>query len=391
MNYSKTKVIYYNSPEIVRDDILWGLIELGIKVDGSDIKADINYISEEQVEAISLEVSKYDYAITQDFSVNVAEACHRTGTPYISWIYDSPQIALFTDYALYSENYVFCFDKMLIKRLEEYGLKHIYYQPLAANIRKLDSIKTNASLISKYSADVSFVGQMYRTKPLNKLFSKMTSSEIDSFISLCGNLCFSWTAEDPIFNSVVYETSSFLQKYIPEKDYDIFHMAPSYSGVALFVCPFVTQFERSEIIYDAANLCNTVIYTRDSDVEYIKEYAGCEAHPPIKGDIPFIVYKSSSLNLNVTLRSIETGVPQRIFDITGSHGAVITNYQKEIEDLFEPDSDIIVFHSREEFTEKTRFYLDHPSELQRIKDNGYKHTKAEYNYSASLNKIFNCV
>ena len=49
------------------------------------------------------------------------------------------------------------------------------------------------------------------------------------------------------------------------------------------------------------------------------------------------VFYLSKININQTIRSIETGLPLRIFDIMGSGGFLLTNYQEELEDYFKID------------------------------------------------------
>ncbi len=49
----------------------------------------------------------------------------------------------------------------------------------------------------------------------------------------------------------------------------------------------------------------------------------------------FKVFYSSKININMTLRSIESGVPLRIIDIMSIGGFVMSNNQEEIPELFE--------------------------------------------------------
>ena len=122
MDYTKYKVIYFDSTEITLDNIVWGLLELNVDVIKSHVKVNLTKIVPAEIEEIKKVISGYHFAFTQDFSVNVAIACHDKQVPYISWIYDSPQIALYSDAALYDTNFVFAFDKMQVNRLKKYGI-----------------------------------------------------------------------------------------------------------------------------------------------------------------------------------------------------------------------------------------------------------------------------
>ena len=134
MNLSDLKFIYFDSVEINKDDIIWGMLELGLQVARSKIIITLNEYEEAEVELLMKEVKEYDFVITQNFSAALAKACNLMQKPYISWIYDSPFRALYRKEAKYSTNFIFAFDKCQIQRLKEIGVNNIFYQPLAANM-----------------------------------------------------------------------------------------------------------------------------------------------------------------------------------------------------------------------------------------------------------------
>ena len=84
------------------------------------------------------------------------------------------------------------------------------------------------------------------------------------------------------------------------------------------------------------------------------------------------IFYLSKINLNISLSSIETGIPQRVLDIMGCGGFVLTNYQPEIEDLFEIGKEIEVFHKRQRLT---------------IATNGYKKIRHAFSYPNQLQKM----
>lgn len=100
------------------------------------------------------------------------------------------------------------------------------------------------------------------------------------------------------------------------------------------------------------------------------------------------IFYLSKINLNVTLSSIETGVPQRILDIMGCGGFVLTNYQEEIEDLFVIGKEIEVFRNIDELREKCAYYLSHEKERLTIAMKGYKKVRDSFSYQHQLKKSF---
>ena len=96
----KPKFLYFQ-PEITittLSGILWGLIELGYEArEGQILVPDSEYDDEilSKVKSVLDQGSSDEIVITQDFCAVVAQACHEKNRIYISWVYDSPQRALY--------------------------------------------------------------------------------------------------------------------------------------------------------------------------------------------------------------------------------------------------------------------------------------------------------
>lgn len=388
MNYVSKKAMYYDSTEIKLDSMLWGLLELGVDVERSDIVTDLVHINEEEAGLISKEVKNYDFAITQNFNVNVAEGCHNAGVIYISWIYDSPQVALFTDYAKYTTNYIFCFDKTQCKRLKDLGLPNVFYRPLASNIAFSSTIDITNEDISKYSCDISFIGKMYRINSFSTFSEAAPQDVMDKIGNVADRFTGDWKKGTNIYDSFDKELSDILVPLVPKSDLEYFTINPKYIVETFLLGPAIAQRERSLMLRLSTRIGNTAIYTKEDDMDYALQNTGANVFPPVWHELPYKVYYSSKINLNLTLRTIETGVPQRIFDIMSVGGMVMSNYQEEIPELFDLDKEIVVFHSPEEFQDKARFYLAHDDLREKIGINGYLKVKDKYNYVKSLQNMF---
>ena len=108
---------------------------------------------------------------------------------------------------------------------------------------------------------------------------------------------------------------------------------------------------------------------------------GVNTHGTVKTltQMPWI-FRNSKINLNMTIKPIRTGLPLRIFDILGCGGFCMTNYQEELEDLFQIGTDLEVYGSPEELEEKCAYYLTHEEERQRIAVNGYRKAAESHTY-----------
>ena len=126
------------------------------------------------------------------------------------------------------------------------------------------------------------------------------------------------------------------------------------------------------------------LYTRNTE----RVPAGVRRFPEIDGsDGALKVFRVSRINLNITLRSIGSGVPLRVFDVMGMGGFMLSNWQEEIPDLFEEGKEIVTYRTPEELVDKADYYLQHEDERARIAVNGYRKVKARHTYEHRLEKI----
>jgi spore maturation protein CgeB len=99
------------------------------------------------------------------------------------------------------------------------------------------------------------------------------------------------------------------------------------------------------------------------------------------------VFSASRINLNITLRSIETGVPLRVFDIMSRAGFALTDYRADAQELFEEDREIVMYKTPEEMVDKIDFYLQNETKRRQIGLNAYEKVKKCFSYESQLQKI----
>ena len=391
MNFSGLNILYYDSKEINLDNIIWGLLELGAEVERSSLRVTLNLPADSEIEFIKNEVVKYNCVVTQNFSVNVAIACFEKCVPYISWVYDSPQVSLYTEHAKYPTNFIFAFDKAQVSRLKTVGIENVFHMPLAANMAYSSRINISKQDRIRYDADISFIGQLYRLDYLKTYTDNASKEIVDALKKIVGEKAFDWRKGQSIYDTIPNDIVDKVS--INDSDFEYFNLIGNkFIKETMLLGPMIANREREGILSSAGEQFKTVLYTKESDKEYAEEaLEGVSVFGPVKGEEPYKIYACSKLNLNLTLRTIETAVPQRVFDIMSMGGTVISNYQEEAEELFVPDKEIILFESLEEFVDKTSFYLDHPDVRRKIGERGYKAVKEKYNYVVLLDKMFDIV
>lgn len=61
-----------------------------------------------------------------------------------------------------------------------------------------------------------------------------------------------------------------------------------------------------------------------------------------------LIFKNRKINLNITSKTIGTGIPQRVFDILACGGLCLTNYQQEVAVCFADGRDRVMYQSMED-------------------------------------------
>jgi spore maturation protein CgeB len=97
-----------------------------------------------------------------------------------------------------------------------------------------------------------------------------------------------------------------------------------------------------------------------------------------------LVFHYSKINLNMTAKSIRTGLPLRIFDILSCGGFCLTNYQTELTDYFTPGVDLDYYTSEDDLLSKVDYYLSHEKERKEIASNGLLTASTNHNYPERL-------
>lgn len=372
-------------------DIPWALQSMGYTVDILESAPfDPNNSVAEQNEYLTthLRNNHYDFVISYLFLPAVSDICMKFNIPYISWTYDSPLTSLFTSSVLHKTNYTFIFDKMQCKRLIDAGAPHIFHMPLAVNVERTGCLNITEEDEALYSHDISFVGGLYEKNTYNTLIQLFPEPlQLKLKLYLMQNMCH-W--ESPRFwTELPQECIDFLfeQADISSWNQTDFLSDATYLGL-LFFPRKLAELERITVLNTLAQDFDVHLYTKSPTnfLQNVNTHTSVDYYTVMNK-----IFYLSKINLNITLPSIETGVPQRILDIMGCGGFVLTNYQQEIEDLFVIGKDIEVFRSIDELKEKCFYYLTHEKERLTIAMNGYKKIRDSFSYQLQLQKMITIV
>lgn len=121
-----------------------------------------------------------------------------------------------------------------------------------------------------------------------------------------------------------------------------------------------------------------------NDWDKIEPYLNLTIPPNwIHGHLPYLklasVFKHSHINLGV--QNYTEGVTtMRTYEILGSAGFLITSPHSTLSDVFEINKELIISHSPEETLELTKYYLEHDTERNHIRQCAYEAIKDRHTY-----------
>ena len=150
----------------------------------------------------------------------------------------------------------------------------------------------------------------------------------------------------------------------------------------------IANLERTALLKAVSEHFNTKLYTPNPTPELSQIHN--MGSVDYQHQMPY-VFKNSATNLNISLRSIRSGIPLRCFDIMGCGGFLLSNYQGDFYEHFVPGEDLVLFESQEDFLNKCDYYLKHDNERRQIAANGYGKVKEFHTYEVRLKEIFEVV
>jgi len=110
--------------------------------------------------ALMMEIHKHQCTLC--FSYNyipiISSICDVVGIPYVSWVFDSPNLTLFSKTVYQKSNYIFVFDRKTHKSLLDRGVERCFYMPLAVDVEGFEE-NVRGAFSEQY--EVSFVGSLY--------------------------------------------------------------------------------------------------------------------------------------------------------------------------------------------------------------------------------------
>ncbi|MBP3296076.1 MAG: glycosyltransferase [Lachnospiraceae bacterium] len=329
--------------------------------------------------------TKADAVFSFNFFPVIAMAAQAGRAKYISWVYDNPASYLYSMTVFFPGNYIFHFDSHEAERMRREGIEHAYYFPLAANTEVYDGMQPEEAQRQKYHADIAMIGSLYGEK--YAYFDKYIrfDEHLRGFLDGVVNAQEGLHGVNFLESVLSEEILKLILNTVPLAGeagdrYD----TPAWKFANYYLAMRVTEQERRHMLEALSQHYDVALYTgsKVSGLERVRNMGSVEYYR----EAP-IAMKCAKINLNITLRSIQTGIPLRVMDIMGCGGFVLSNYQEDLCREFVPDEDFVYYESIGDAVEKAAYYLEHDEERLRIAENGYRKVKRDHNFQRKCRQI----
>ena len=330
----------------------------------------------------------HDNSINMVFSYDyfpiISMICDMNKIPYVSWILDCPMSTTYSKTITNECNYIFNFDRLFAKRIETLGAKHSIHMPLGGYpfFENEEPIRNENG---EFACDISFVGGLYTDKRnwyRQAEFDDFSKGYLDGVIEaqkkVYGYNFIRESLRDEITDTIVKECGLELS--------DMFD-APKINLAADALGTEVTAREREEVLDVLTNVFDVDLYTKSP-------IPGALMKPRLhqRGTVDYdrempLVFRDSKINLNITSKTIESGIPLRVLDILSCGGFCLTNFQPEIAEYFEDGVDLVMYTSMKDLVTKAAYYLEHEEERKIIAQNGFRKATQNHDLSKAIDAI----
>lgn len=385
------KILFYRYGSICEPDIIAAFRAFGFEI--LEISHEVYHKDTSPSESVRL-VSDYllkhpaDVVFTVNFFPFVSEVCNVFHIPYLSWIVDSPVMELFAPSITNPYNRVFLFDRCTYEEIHPLNPDCVFHLPLAAGCEDKQRVirQAPASMRQKFQCDISFVGSLYTEKNPYSRFrtdDEKLRGYLDGLMEAQKKVYGYWFLEECLPDEIV---AAF------KKDFPGFYTPPGETYLTdrltlaqLYLGTNVSVLERQEVFERLSGHFSVDLFT-GSDTACLPKVTNRSFAKSLE-EMP-VIFHQSRINLNITAKSIRSGIPQRVFDIFSCEGFMLSNYQTELMEYFEPGVDMDVYTTMEELEEKAAYYMERPGLCRELAHNAYTKTLRQHSYPVRLAQMF---
>ncbi|WP_239057299.1 glycosyltransferase [Desulfovibrio sp. JC010] len=383
----KPRVLFFHRPYFLTGEIAAALERLDIEFRNVDIGMG-DTVRDGFVEDLLRTAVEFkpDFALTVNhFGVDregkLTDLLLKLKLPLASWFVDNPHLILYR-YAdvLPDLTAIFTYDAGNLEIMRRKGFENVFYLPLATDVERF---KPGLPGRDEWRAEVSFLGNSM----VNAVDKYFELSELDAdFKKRVPELAVRFG------ESAELSVEDFLRNTHPE--------------LLEKMENFATDEHR--LSFEALLTWEATRSYRLSCVQQLLPFAplvvGDEGWHKLlgKGDWRYLAYLDyyndlpgfypmSKIGFNCTSRQMKGAVNQRVFDVPACGGFVLTDHREQMEDLFEPDKEIVSYNDISEIAPLLEKWLADDAGRAEVTAAARKRILAEHTYehrvSALLEKM----
>ena len=391
-------IVFHRYGNICEPDIIDSFKRLGIDVIEDDIEINQKSIDGgTRIQAIAELVLKNHPMFV--FSINyfpyISQICEKLDVIYICLSVDCPVLEIYSDTIRNKVNRLFLFDYAQYLSVVDYNPEGIFYIPLATNTERWKQILGENITNPKYLYDVSFVGSLYSELAY---YHKLELDEYDKgFFDAAISAQLEIDGLELLDKVISEEKAEILMNCLRDYDdkiKDKYYVTGClidnnvYTAVNYILGMEISALDRINLLNGLSQLFDVHLFTGSNSetLRYIKRHGPIATHTEMPK-----VFSQSKINLNITMRGIRTGLSQRIWDILGCGGFLITDYQSEIPDYFVNGKDLVMYETPEECAELIDYYLKNEEERRDIALSGLRKVNENHTFDLRIAQIIKTV
>lgn len=390
------KILFHQYGSICEPDIISVFESSGLQVVREDAEVTQKSIPAQQRIRMLCDYlfgDNFSFVFSINFFPYISDICERFQIPYVCLSVDCPVLELFSESVKNKWNRIFLFDYTQYLRIAPANPDCVFYLPLATNVGRWDSVISSMTPDEnrKYTSDISFVGSLYTEK--SPLSSQMLPPRLAGYVDGAVEAQLQVYGYNFLEEIITPELTKQFKKIFP--DYrnltSIYAGTDAYTAANYYLAMRAAELERIRTLQALSHNFYVDVYTRSScwDLTSVPNLR-------FKGGVSTLtempkVFHCSKINLNITIKSIQSGLSLRVWDVLGCGGFLLSNYQTEIPEYFEIDKDLVCYESIEDLKEKAAYYLAHDDIRMEIAHNGYEKVKTQHTWAHRISAMMQTV
>jgi spore maturation protein CgeB len=264
-------------------------------------------------------------------------------------------------------------------KLHELGFRNVFYLPGATNPKRFRPMELSEEEKRKYECNISFVGNS--GNDVLKTYERYKEWVRDSTLCKAVDEIVKIQTQNPFLNisDVIREVEGALNLTLPNPEGE--------GGKSLSVClEFAAMALRRVRMIKEISDFGVHVYGDKGWLKLLSPKSKFRGMIDYQTELPKL-YNASKINLNITKSQLKTAINQRVFDISACGAFILTDYRRDLFELFEVDKEVVYYKDERDLREKAKYFLENPRTRKALSENARKKVLEKYTYQKMVEEI----